>query len=126
VRKQNAGLDTCKWGCGEWVALGNEQRRHEKMECMKRIVPCSLGCSLAVALEKWEGSMAGEGEGVGLTFREVHEQVECPRRLTPCSNHCGEWVVAEQLEHHLLARCVKRPLPPLECRVGCGLEFKGE
>jgi hypothetical protein len=61
VRKQNEGLDICKWGCGEWVTLGNEQERHEKMDCIKRIANCKLGCPAAYSLEKWHSRLGGCG-----------------------------------------------------------------
>lgn len=68
---------------------------------------------------------AAEGQEE-VTFRQYHEEVLCVRRLVPCDNKCGEWVAFEKLEQHLQTACVKRQLPPLACRLGCGLVFRGK
>lgn len=54
-------MDICKWGCGEWVRVGHEQDRHEKMDCSKRILPCTLGCQLAQPYEVWEKCLGESG-----------------------------------------------------------------
>lgn len=74
----------------------------------------------------WLLGSTGGADGQEMTQRQYHEEIECPKRLVPCHNKCGEWVPAEELEQHMLKYCVKRPLPPLVCRTGCGLVFEGE
>lgn len=59
------------------------------------------------------------------TVQKHHEKHACPRRLVRCKRRCGEWVHYEDLSRHLAETCVKRPFPPLQCRLGCGLTFSG-
>ena len=66
--------------------------------------------------------MAADGT---LPFRMYHELFECPRRLVPCPLRCGELVHFDQLDTHLRDDCVKRPVPPMPCRLGCGKMFAG-
>ena len=66
--------------------------------------------------------MASDGT---LPFRNYHELFECPRRLVPCPLRCGELVHFDGLEAHVRDECVKRPVPPMPCRLGCGLMFAG-
>lgn len=40
-------------------------------------------------------------------------------------NRCGEWLPFEDLMKHMKVSCVKRPFPPVKCRLGCGEEFHG-
>ena len=57
--------------------------------------------------------------------QQIHEQDECPKRLIPCERRCGEFVAADKLEHHMQCLCIKRPFPPIRCRLGCGELFSG-
>ena len=57
--------------------------------------------------------------------QQIHEQDECPKRLIPCERRCGEFVAADKLEHHMQCLCIKRPFPPIRCRLGCGELFAG-
>ncbi|CAN0486875.1 unnamed protein product [Ectocarpus sp. 8 AP-2014] len=38
---------------------------------------------------------------------------------------CGEWLPFEDLMKHMKVSCVKRPFPPVKCRLGCGEKFHG-
>lgn len=60
-----------------------------------------------------------------LTVQRHHEEKECPRRLVGCPRRCGEWINFEDLKVHVDTLCVKRPFPPLVCRLGCGETFSG-
>ena len=57
--------------------------------------------------------------------QQIHEQDECPKRLIPCERRCGEFIAADKLEHHMQCLCIKRPFPPIRCRLGCGELFAG-
>lgn len=46
--------------------------------------------------------------------------------LPPLFCHrCGQWLPFEELMHHMTVSCVKRPFPPIKCRLGCGETFEG-
>ena len=45
--------------------------------------------------------------------------------MIPCERRCGEFVAADKLEHHMACLCIKRPFPPIRCRLGCGELFAG-
>ena len=186
--RQKAMYVICEWGCGEFVQFGQEKHFHENERCIKRLLPCLLGCTLVLKEEEWlvgctsatrdvrrkaataagdvrsitdaiAGAMDPEVEAAqadkrrkgrtsadrlmgveekderepepeeapdpNLTYQQYHEQKGCRRRLTPCPRRCGEYVAYEELVHHLNKLCVKRPFPPLYCRLGCGLKFGG-
>jgi hypothetical protein len=57
--------------------------------------------------------------------RQFHEEEQCTRRLVPCTLKCGEWIHCDMLENHIAHECVKRPVPPMPCRLGCGEMFEG-
>ncbi|KAJ8608520.1 hypothetical protein CTAYLR_005737 [Chrysophaeum taylorii] len=120
TQRQNAGYVICEWGCGEWVMIGREKLFHEKESCVKRVLPCALGCGTKKREEQW---MATRPDGV--TVQQWHEKHECARRLVPCERRCGEWVAFCELQHHLDKLCIKRPFPELHCRLGCGQTFSG-
>ena len=69
-----------------------------------------------------ESFMTEAGE---LPFRQYHEFYECSRRQVPCPLKCGELVHYDELEKHVKDECVKRPVPPMPCRLGCGKMFYG-
>ena len=83
--------------------------------CAKRALPCNLGCGLILRAEQW----AAEG------VRKRHNTVECPKRRVECPRDCGQAVVFDEMDEHLEVLCPKRPVPPLPCRLGCGVVFKG-
>lgn len=60
-----------------------------------------------------------------MSLQDYHEEVVCPRRLVPCERKCGEWVPFSDLQEHMDNLCIKRPFPPLLCRLGCGAQFAG-
>ena len=60
-----------------------------------------------------------------VTVQQHHEEFDCPRRLVSCPRRCGEWINYEDLDEHMDHQCVKRPFPPLACRLGCGETFSG-
>ena len=45
--------------------------------------------------------------------------------MIPCERRCGEFVAADKLDHHMQCLCIKRPFPPIRCRLGCGELFAG-
>lgn len=48
---------------------------------------------------------------------------DCPRRPLVCDYQCGETLEAQHLADHKEKLCVKRPMPPTPCRLGCGVIF---
>jgi len=133
TRRQNRGYVICEWGCGVWAQIGRDKLFHEKESCVKRIIPCVLGCELRRREEEWmvledadpEVEAGGPPPAHPRTMQQVHEQDECPKRLVPCDRRCGEWVAADALDHHMTVMCIKRPFPEIWCRLGCGVYFKG-
>ncbi|CAM9728738.1 unnamed protein product [Scytosiphon promiscuus] len=104
------------------VRLGQEKFFHETEQCCKRIVPCELGCGIRMREEEW---LSPSLENPDVPLQQHHEEDECPRRLVPCGQRCGEWLPFEDLMKHMKVSCVKRPFPPVKCRLGCGEEFHG-
>ena len=129
TRRQNQGYVICEWGCGEWALIGREKLFHEKESCVKRIMDCVLGCGKRLREEEWlrapedaEDDLEEQGPR---TCQQIHESDECPKRLVPCDRRCGEWIAADKLDHHMTTLCIKRPFPPIKCRLGCGAIFAG-
>ena len=75
--------------------------------------------------EDLRGSRGGFATASFPHRQQIHEQDECPKRLIPCERRCGEFVAADKLEHHMQCLCIKRPFPPIRCRLGCGELFAG-
>lgn len=123
TERQNANYIICEWGCGQWMTMGREKNFHERTSCVKRVLPCALGCDLKLREEQWIAHKSGVKENI--TVQRWHEKYDCIRRLVPCDRRCGEWVAFIELEHHLTMLCVKRPFPELRCRLGCGATFNG-
>lgn len=121
TERQNDGRVICEWGCGQWIKIGREKLFHEHESCVKRILPCALGCDIKMREEEW---MAVD-KTRGVTFQQWHEKHECDRRLVACGRKCGEWVPFVEMDHHFTNLCVKRPVPTLYCRLGCGASFGG-
>lgn len=145
--RQYRGLVICEWGCGDWVMLGQEQQDHQRNYCLKRIVPCPTGCDLKLSEEEWlrehveerdiekeenENVMKNMSTVVSvdttpvIPYQQYHEESECPKRLIPCPRQCLEWIVFDQLQHHMDIMCIKRPAQELICTLGCGESFGGE
>eukprot|EP00904_Undaria_pinnatifida_P002728 jgi/Undpi1/12456/HiC_scaffold_5.g02127.m1 len=120
--RQADGFVVCEWGCRAWVRRGQEKFFHETEQCSKRILPCELGCGLRMREEEWLSPSLADAS---VPCQQHHEEIECPRRLVPCSQRCGEWLPFEDLAQHVKVYCVKRPFPPVKCRLGCGEEFHG-
>jgi len=53
MRRQEDGFVLCDWNCGVWMRRGRDQLDHQKNQCIKRILPCSLGCKLRLSEEEW-------------------------------------------------------------------------
>ncbi len=144
LMRQRDHFIICRWGCGQWMREGQEEYFHQKEVCAKRIVGCVLGCPMKMREEQWlelyvppelrpvdsdderddESVLSGVERNVE-NVQQHHEENECPRRLVACPRHCGEWTPFEDMKVHMDEKCVKRPFPPLKCRLGCGLEFTG-
>lgn len=120
--RQAYGFVACEWGCRDWVRLGRDKHFHEAELCIKRVVSCSLGCSLQMRQEEW---LAPSSADPTVPQQQYHEEIECCRRLVPCSLDCGEYVAAEEELYHRTEICIKRPTPSLPCRLGCGADFEG-
>eukprot|EP00752_Nemacystus_decipiens_P009918 g8850.t1 len=120
--RQADGFVACEWGCRAWVRLGQDKFFHETEQCCKRIVACELGCGLRRREEEW---LSPSLVNPAVPCQQHHEEAECPRRLVPCGQRCGEWLPFEDLMKHMKVSCVKRPFPPVKCRLGCGEEFHG-
>ncbi|CAM9721869.1 unnamed protein product, partial [Ectocarpus fasciculatus] len=120
--RQADGFVACEWGCRAWVRLGQEKFFHETEQCCKRILPCELGCGLRMREEEW---LSPSLVNPAVPCQQHHEESECPRRPVPCGQRCGEWLPFEDLMKHMKVSCVKRPFPPVKCRLGCGEEFHG-
>ena len=144
MQRQTDCFVICEWGCGDWIRAGQEQIDHQQKRCTKRILPCSLDCTLKLSEEEWlkpHTTLTKEEEEIiraskahnetsdglnmeGVTYRQFHETETCPKRLVNCPRQCLEWVCAEVLEEHLEDLCTKRPAKPVYCRLGtCGKEF---
>ena len=126
TRRQNQGYVICEWGCGQWCVIGREKTFHGKENCVKRIMPCLLGCGARMRDEQWteipDEEMSYEEPR---TRQQIHEQDICIKRLVPCDRRCGEFIAYDKLEHHMRVLCIKRPFPPIRCRLGCGEQFAG-
>lgn len=141
MNRQLSGYITCEWGCNDWVRVGQEQMDHQIRGCTKRIVECTLHCSLRLSEDEWlaphqnleniDHELAAEFaryEPVRppvVPYQQFHEENECPKRLKPCPRKCLEWATFEELDKHLELFCVKRPAHPIICRLGCGKTFGG-
>ncbi|KAF0755763.1 hypothetical protein AaE_004865, partial [Aphanomyces astaci] len=110
----------CFWGCRLWSLVGSQKDDHEHDECKRRLMVCRLGCPVVHEAFQWQQSHGGDH-----TELEWHELYECNSRLIKCPRDCGAWVPNDALQHHTDFTCVKRPVPDLECRVGCGKVFNG-
>ncbi len=53
MKRQSDGYIICEWGCGDWFRVGVEQQDHQLRRCVKRILPCILGCPLKHTEEHW-------------------------------------------------------------------------
>jgi hypothetical protein len=53
MKRQKESLIICEWGCGDWFHVGYEQQDHQLRRCVKRILPCSLGCEVKNTEEYW-------------------------------------------------------------------------
>lgn len=53
MKRQTDGFIICEWGCGDWFRVGIEQQDHQLRRCVKRIIPCTLGCPLKHTEEHW-------------------------------------------------------------------------
>ncbi|CAM9794615.1 unnamed protein product [Chrysoparadoxa australica] len=120
--RQDDGYVVCEWGCRCWVKLGHDKFFHETELCIKRVLPCELGCGLRMKEEEW---LAPAAEKPEMPRQQYHEEEECRRRLLPCKRRCGEWVPFEEMDRHLRVLCIKHPVPALQCRLGCGETFEG-
>jgi hypothetical protein len=139
-RRAQLGFVLCEWGCKQWCMHGEFARKHEREECGRRVTPCTLGCGTMCMEDEWlkyikmkQRKKTGEillnelGRSIEVQapYQQYHEEVECTRRLVPCTLKCGEWIHFDCLEHHVTHTCVKRPVPPMPCRFGCGALFEG-
>ncbi|CAM9192084.1 unnamed protein product, partial [Choristocarpus tenellus] len=104
------------------VRLGRDKFYHESELCAKRMLPCELGCRLRLREEEW---LSPSLTNPNISRQQRHEESECPRRLVPCKQRCGEWLPFVERDHHMKFLCIKRPFPPIECRLGCGEAFSG-
>jgi hypothetical protein len=141
MNRQISGYITCEWGCNDWVRVGQEQMDHQLRGCTKRIVECTLHCSLKLSEDEWlaphqnleniDRELAAEFARYEperpplVPYQQFHEENECPKRLKPCPRMCLEWATFEELDKHLELFCVKRPAQPIVCRLGCGKVFGG-
>jgi hypothetical protein len=134
--RMKKGYVVCEWGCKQWVMRGELQRKHEQETCGQRLTACKLGCGLFCCEDDWLinrtrfkkdkfGRVVKPQEEEQVTSQRYHEEEECRRRLVPCTLKCGEWVHHEELEKHVVHECVKRPVPPMPCRLGCDKMFAG-
>ena len=114
TERKNLGFQICTWGCGEWLLMA-EQKHHVANTCPKRMLPCNLKCGLFLRAEFWD--WAGT--------RETHEENECVKRKVMCPQGCKKAVVFEDLEVHCQTQCAKRRIPPLHCRLDCGMVWIG-
>jgi hypothetical protein len=110
--RQKDGYTLCQWGCKDWIHP-SIKKVHLTEQCPKRLEPCPLKCGLVLRIEFWD------------QVRKTHLGEECPKRSVECPRHCGENVVWDVLQKHMDTACVKRPVPPIECRLGCGKIFAG-
>ena len=53
MKRQKEQLIICEWGCGDWFHVGYEQQDHQLRRCVKRILPCALGCDVKNTEEQW-------------------------------------------------------------------------
>ena len=114
AERKKLGFQICTWGCGEWLLMA-EQKHHVKDVCPKRMLPCNLKCGLFLRAEFW--NWAGT--------RQTHEENECVKRKVMCPQGCKKAVVFEDLEVHCQTQCAKRRIPPLHCRLNCGMIWIG-
>ncbi|ETW00746.1 hypothetical protein H310_07292 [Aphanomyces invadans] len=110
----------CFWGCRLWSLVGMQKADHEHDECKRRVMVCRLGCPVMHEAFQWQ-----QCHGRDQSELEWHEVYECSSRLIKCPRDCGVWVSNDALQHHTDFTCVKRPVPDLACRVGCGKVFAG-
>ncbi|GBG33054.1 Ankyrin repeat domain-containing protein 1 [Hondaea fermentalgiana] len=110
--RMNEGYVLCDWGCKDWIEPA-EVEYHRLERCRRRQLPCTLGCGLVLRAEEWT------------LARETHETMECPKRMVPCDNRCGETIRFDLMKDHLTHDCVKRPVPALPCKLGCGWKISG-
>ena len=126
----------CEWGCRTWVTL-EDRVEHERAVCVRRVYQCHLLCGLYLRDEQWaefkEGHVNGSscvGEPQPCSVATLLTWLcrcgctdDCPRRPLVCDYQCGETLEAQHLADHKEKLCVKRPMPPTPCRLGCGVIF---
>jgi hypothetical protein len=53
MSRQDRCYMICQWGCGDWIQVGQKQIDHQTNLCPKRIMGCTLGCTVKLAEEVW-------------------------------------------------------------------------
>ena len=138
----------CNLGCGlilraeQWAAEG-VRKRHNTVECPKRRVECPRDCGQArfcfptfLRIQKLLCIATIHATrdtrlrfGLKLLCDDSRTPVltiaSFPRAHLPISPSHRQAVVFDAMQEHLDVLCPKRPVPPLPCRLGCGLVFKG-
>ncbi len=67
MKRQTEGLIICEWGCGDWFRVGVEQQDHQLRRCVKRILPCALGCDVKNTEEYWLAPHVDPNDGISVT-----------------------------------------------------------
>lgn len=130
MQRQQEGLVICEWGCGDWFRVGHEQADHQQRRCVRRIMPCTLGCGLKHTEEYWlaeycapcgvaaaDASVTAAAEGGAAASRLGPRPVSgfnvAPK--TPSKEAAVLGVITNQ-QHHETEECVKRPMMcPQQC-----------
>ena len=75
---------------------------------------CGSSCQFAVYACGNVGCM----ERMSVKWMSSHDNV-CPFKIVPCSSYCGEFMMRNQVTHHLANECVLRPVSCGYHSIGC-------
>eukprot|EP01041_Mallomonas_annulata_P002379 gene2379-4623_t len=122
MKRQGEGYMVCQWGCGEWLKVGREQLHHQKSLCVRRILPCALGCAVRMSEEEWlrpyEPPLLVDDENDSSTKNDEEtdgEKEEMPELAFLALLPQDEGQETVQM-HHERQQCVRRLVPcPRHC-----------
>ncbi|KAE8889945.1 hypothetical protein PF006_g5320 [Phytophthora fragariae] len=111
------GRALCRWGCEQWFPREFSLEEHERVECVRRLMVCRLGCTMVMERRQWRD--------VIYDHESEHEE-QCSSRIVYCPRDCGVWLPHFDLAvPHMRDLCVRRPVGDLRCRLGCGRVYQG-
>eukprot|EP00941_MAST-03F_sp_MAST-3F-sp1_P004736 g4736.t1 len=112
----------CRWNCGK-TFRASHQAKHEKSECIHRLIRCSI-CNMLheFATKKTDCPKSvtkctlGCGMETRVEWLKDHETKQCRLRRVRCKWGCDELIIFKDLRIHESDLCTKRCV---KCRFAC-------